>query len=162
MKPLLLLLLSAGPALADNNAIMQCREVQDSAKRLACYDAIPAQPRSAAAQPAQAPAPVAVAAAPTAAPAAPAAKAEQVFGLEEKQKKEIDEIASSIVGKFDGWGPGSMIRLANGQIWRVSDDSGGTMVERENPKVIITRGMLGSFFMEIEGSRGAPKVQRVR
>ena len=157
MKSLLLLLLSAGPALADDNAIMNCRQVQDPAKRLACYDAIPAGARQAAAPAAAAPAAAPVAAA----PAAPV-KAEQMFGMEEKQKKEIDEIASSIVGKFDGWGPGSMIRLANGQTWRVSDDSGGTMIERENPKVIITRVVLGSFFMEIEGSRAAPKVQRVR
>lgn len=165
MKSFLLLFLAAGPALADNNAIMQCRQVQDPAKRLACYDAIGVQPRVAAPAPVAAP----VAAAP--APAAPApapvvaaapAKAESMFGLEEKQKKEIDELASSIIGKFDGWGPGTMIRLTNGQVWRVSDDSGGTMIEKDGPKVIITRGALGSFFMEIEGSRQAPKVTRVR
>jgi hypothetical protein len=170
MKSFLLLFLVAGPALADNNAIMNCRQVQDPAKRLACYDAIGVQPRTAAAAPAApASAPASevkaasapVAAAPAQAAAAPV-KAEQMFGLEEKQKKEIDEIASSIIGKFDGWGPGSLLRLSNGQVWRVADDSGGTMHEKDGPKVIITRGALGSFYMEIEGSRQAPKVTRVR
>jgi hypothetical protein len=73
----------------------------------------------------------------------------------------INSIESTIVGDFSGWGPGTMIKLANGQVWRVTDDTEAYLSLHE-PKVAITRGALGAMFMEIDGSRRAPKVQRVQ
>ena len=41
MKALLVLLAVAGPAMADDAALLHCRAIHDVAGRVACYDAIP-------------------------------------------------------------------------------------------------------------------------
>ena len=153
---LLPLLSVSGAALADDAAILKCRALGETQARLACYDRIPVG-----AQPA-----AALAATATAAPAAaaPAATAEQRFGLEQVKRKEAEpqSIESTIEGNFDGWEPGAQIRLANGQVWRVVDGSSAVLSPMKNPKVKVTRNMLGTLFLEIEGTNNSPKVRRVR
>ena len=153
---LLPLLSVSGAALADDAAILKCRALGETQARLACYDRIPVG-----AQPA-----AALAATATAAPAAaaPAATAEQRFGLEQVKRKEAEpqSIESTIEGNFDGWEPGAQIRLANGQVWRVVDGSSAVLSPMKNPKVKVTRNILGTLFLEIEGTNNSPKVRRVR
>jgi len=153
---LLPLLSVSGAALADDAAILKCRALGETQARLACYDRIPVG-----AQPA-----AALAATATTAPAAaaPAATAEQRFGLEQVKRKEAEpqSIESTIEGNFDGWEPGAQIRLANGQVWRVVDGSSAVLSPMKNPKVKVTRNILGTLFLEIEGTNNSPKVRRVR
>jgi hypothetical protein len=154
MKALLLLLTVSGAALADDAAILRCRAIAEVPARVACYDAMPLSDAAPAAKAA------AIAAAPVPAPAANAAKD---FGLSEAKRRpaaEPNEIESTIVGKFDGWGAKTRFRLANGQLWRVADDSEASLWERDNPKVKIVRNALGTMFMEVEGSKLAPRVRR--
>jgi hypothetical protein len=134
------------PALADDAAILACRALGDTQARLACYDTIP------------------VAARPAASVAAPAMSAEQAFGMETVKRKEVEpqSIESRIEGKFDGWEPGSQIRLANGQVWRVVDGSSAVLPGINNAKVKVVRNVIGTLFMEIEGTNNSPKVRRVR
>jgi hypothetical protein len=160
MKALLVLLAVAvsGSALAHDADLLRCRAIPDISSRVACYDAIPlaaAAPVAPLAKPAAAPA---AAAAPAPAPAAN-------FGLSATQMRKADEpnfIESTLLGRIDGWGPSTLFRLANGQIWRVSDDSAGSIDEIENPKVKITRNSLGTLFLEIEGASQAPRVRRLQ
>ena len=159
MKKLpVLLLLAAGSALAaDDAALLRCRAMPDAGARLACYDAIPAA--AAARAPAAAPLPAAPAAAPVAAPAINPA-----FELQSTVRKQSEEnvtLATRIVGKFEGWSNGQLIRLENGQVWRVEDDT-SEIVYLDNPKATLRKGMLGSVFLDIEGARGAPRVRRVQ
>ncbi|MES2130386.1 MAG: hypothetical protein V4463_24205 [Pseudomonadota bacterium] len=161
----MLLLLVSGSALADDAALLRCRELKDAGPRLACYDAMPVSapvaraPRAAAAE---APAEVLPSTVPPPALAVTRQEKENAFGFEMRPKKEqLDEIVSYIEGKFEGWGPHSQIRLANGQVWLVVDGS-EVVVIATNPKVTITRGSFGSMFMEIEGSNGGPKVRRLK
>ena len=109
--------LTAGAArAADDAALQRCRAVSDSVVRLACYDALPL--------PAARTAPAAVPATPmttSTAPAAPAAA--QRFGQEGRDEPQA--ISSRINGSFEGWGPNSRIKLANGQVWQVVDGSEG-------------------------------------
>jgi hypothetical protein len=154
---LLSLLALPRAALADDQALRQCRALGEAQARLACYDRIPLG------------APAAIAAAPAAAPApvvapAPAVAAERNFGMEAEKRKEAEpsSIESTIVGDFDGWAPGAQIRLANGQVWRVVDGSNAVLSPMKNPKVRIARNMIGTLFMEIEGTNNSPKVRRVR
>lgn len=148
------LALSTSPAtLADDGALRHCRGIADAAARLACYDALPL-PAPGAATPAAPP----VAARP-AAPARDASLLER-FGLESRQPQ-ADRIESHIPGLFTGWDANSQIRLANGQVWKVVDGS-WLHGEWSNPKVSIRRGMLGSFYLDIEGESRSPRVQRVR
>ncbi|MEH6434540.1 hypothetical protein [Massilia sp. DD77] len=148
---LALLLCASGAAFADpaDDAILKCRAQPDTASRLACYDAI----QVGAARPAQLPA-----------PAAPVRSAEQDFGIEAVKKKaaQPNAIESSIAGEFDGWGPGSQIRLANGQVWRITDGSEAVLPRMRNPKVRIERNVFGTLFLKIEGSNSSAKVRRVQ
>ena len=68
---------------------------------------------------------------------------------------------STIPGHFEGWGPGERIKLANGQVWQVVDDS-RAYFNVDNPRVVVRRGMLGGFFLEIENSNRSPRVRRVQ
>ncbi len=164
----------AGAAWADPVAQMrQCRLLTDVALKAACYDAIvlPA-PAGAATATMAAPAAAAAAttattvaaAAPRAAPAAATAAAS--FGVPTPAAAPANSavvagaLESSIGGLFEGWQPQSRIRLANGQVWQVTDGSEGVYTRRD-PKVRISRGTLGSFFMQIEGVSQTPRVRRI-
>ena len=85
------------------------------------------------------------------------------FGREPEILKSarLNAIETSIAGPFDGWVRGQRIRLANGQVWKVVDDT-EDVVELNNPKVTIKRGLLGAIFLDIEGAHRNPKVQRVQ
>lgn len=142
----LLLLASGNAPASDASSILQCRALSDSAARLACYDAIRVE-----------------------APAAPAAVAktpEQGFGMETMKKQPGQEspnaIESTIAGDFDGWGPGSQIKLANGQVWRVVDGSEAILPRMHNPKARIERNMFGTLFLHVEGTNNSAKVRRVQ
>lgn len=156
MKALLALMVVSGSALANDAAIMQCRSQAEGAARLACYDAITVAP------PGQSPA--VAAGAVTAVVARPSRRElEQSFGMEAVQPAaKLDEIDSHIEGKFDGWRANQQIRLANGQVWRVVDDSDGITPLLTNPKVKVVRGALGAMYLEINGTNRTPKVRRVQ
>jgi hypothetical protein len=131
MKNLLLFacgLLSAGAAFADDAAILACRAQADTARRLACYDAIP----------------LGAVSAPT------------------RQETEASSIRSTIVGRFDGWGPRSIITLANGQVWKITDDSEAVMQPMQDPKVEISRGLLAGHYLQVQGYNNTARVKRVK
>jgi hypothetical protein len=68
---------------------------------------------------------------------------------------------STIPGHFEGWAPGTRIKLANGQVWQVVDQT-SAFFNRDNPKVVVRRGMMGGFFLEIENSNRSPRVRRIQ
>ena len=144
--PLAVLLLASGSALANDAALLKCRAVSDVAARVACYDAIPLGAASPAAG-----APVA------------AARAEQNFGMEAvtQREEQPQSVQSTIVGSFEGWGPGSRIRLANGQVWRVIDGSDAVLAPRTDVKVSMERNLFGTIFMRVDGTNASAKVRRV-
>ena len=136
----------ASAAHAQDAGLQRCRAIAEAAQRLACYDALPL-----AAPPASA-----------AAPAAPARSPLARFGFEDRpQGDELPSMQSQVNGRFDGWGPRSLIRLANGQVWEVVDGSSG-WVGAVNPKVTLRRGVMDSFFLEFEGLNASPRVRRVQ
>lgn len=155
--PLAVLFLATGfaipDALADDQALLKCRAITDVAARVHCYDAIPVG----AARPAAAAAAAAVA-------AAPARTAEENFGIEAvKQREEQPKaIHSTVVGEFSGWGPGSQIRLANGQVWRIIDGSDAVLAPKQDAKVSIERNVFGTLFLKVDGNNSSAKVRRVQ
>ena len=149
-KKLFPLLLLSSAALADDAALLRCRGIAEASARLACYDALPltateGKAGQAAAKPANQP-----------------LTAEQ-FGLEEQlaPKSPVDAIESQIPGRFEGWQPNSSIRLANGQVWQVTDGS-SRIYDVSNPKVEIRRGMLGAFYLNIAGDNRTVRVRRIQ
>jgi hypothetical protein len=144
-KSLILLMCVSGAALADDAAVLACRALPDAASRLACYDAMPVGPSG---LPATA--------------AGSAAVSE--FGRETIKKKADAlpaAIDSTVPGDFDGWGPNARIRLANGQVWRVVDDSSAVLPRRAGTKVRIERNAFGTLFLTVEGTNQSAKVRRV-
>ena len=121
--------------------LAKCRAINDNNARLACYDAAidGNQPAIKAAQKKQ---------------------DEAAFGLVNGGQAVVDEIETRIDGVLDGWDPGQRIKLANGQVWKVVDDSKEVRIVT-NPKVKIRRGALGAIYLEIEGITRSPKVVRV-
>lgn len=149
-------LLAGAPAWSDDAGFLRCRAIADSASRLACYDALPVP------APAARSAPQAPAAGRPASPAMPASRpSDGQFGLAPKPAEEVAEIYSSIPGLFEGWRPNERIRLANGQVWQIADDS-SSLVQRREPKVTVRRGALGAFYLDIEGDNRSPRVRRVQ
>ncbi len=144
----LVLLCLAQSVDANDGALRQCRTLQDAVARLACYDAMPLLPGSPSAT-------AAAPAMPTPDLAAPLAS----FGLPRSDDKVL-ELVSSIAGAFEGWQKGSRIRLANGQVWQVTDDS-SAIYALQSPKVTVRRAALGSFVLDIEGANRTPRVRRV-
>ena len=159
------------PAFASaQDTLAGCRAIPESAARLACYDRLPLPGASSVAPPAPATAPAsggapaAIARPPAAtgqvapAPAAPTADASR-FGLPTPPPP-VESIQSNIPGHFDGWYANSRIRLANGQVWQVTDGT-SRFANLQDPKVTVRRGALGSFFLEIEGVNPSPRVKRI-
>jgi hypothetical protein len=161
MKRLLLLTLIAGVAHADEGAFLRCRGIADGAARLACYDAVPATPVTAA-KPAVPAASASTPAATATATPAPAAASGQRFGMPViVPDAEVNRIESRLTGKLEGWGPYTRFRLENGQVWQVNDDT-SRMLDLDKPKVAIRRGALGVFYMEFEGTNYSPRVKRLQ
>jgi hypothetical protein len=165
MIALLCLLAVSDGAIADDAGLLRCRAITDAAARLACYDALPVP--SSASQPAP---PAASNAAPSAeskssaaAAAAMTQRAVQEFGLEERQPIPTltDQIDSRVQGKFEGWWPNARIRLVNGQVWQV-DDGSSRFYDLDSPKVTITRGALGAFYLNLDGDNRTVRVRRVQ
>jgi hypothetical protein len=164
---LFVLWLASAVAWASDASLRQCRALAEPTARLACYDNLPlpavaAQPLPATAVSAGKPVVSAVVPAAVAAPVIASAGTTQAvasFGLETAGEK-LQEIRSHIPGLFDGWRSGDRIRLANGQVWRVVDDSRADYYLRD-PKVTVRRGSLGSFLLDIEGANQLPRVRRV-
>ncbi len=134
----------------------------DTAQRLACYDAVlPTASNSAkpGAVPTAAVAPVTAAASIAPAPAAPPRQTPEQFG-QDPRLTSLESIETRYTGTFEGWSPRDKIRLANGQVWQVVDES-SSAVYLQNPKVRIRRGALGAFFLEVEGLNRSARVKRL-
>lgn len=144
---LMTLMLPSGAALADDAAILACRALAETGARLACYDAIELNAKPAA--------PVLAATAP---------KREASFGLDAVKTREAEpaSVTSTVVGDFEGWGPGSQIRLANGQVWRIADGSEAILPRKRDARVTIERNLFGTLFLKVDGSNSSAKVRRVQ
>ncbi len=149
-KILFPLLLLSSAAMADDAALLRCRGIAEASARLACYDALPltgsdgkaSQGAANQANPRQTP---------------------EQFGLEQQPAPvaEMDAIESQIQGRFEGWQPNTRIRLANGQVWQVTDGT-SRAYDLNNPKVMIRRGMLGAFYFNIDGDNRTVRVRRIQ
>ena len=145
-----LALLAGGTQAAD---LAECRKIGDDAVRLFCYDRAAGRPAAASAEtqtdasvPAQA---AAEASATLTVPAEPVPSG-----------KPETPIESRIVGKFEGWGPGTKFKLENGETWEAV--GAGTHYSKSNaPKVVIERDFIGQNLMSVEGVKSRAIVRRV-
>jgi hypothetical protein len=153
--------------------LLACRELTDAEARLACFDRetaalarVPAAPVAAA--------PLTTPATPTpAAPAAPPLTPEQKFGLSpsaivakedaaatQAPPKEAKLQARIIALALAGDGR-TLFTLDNSQVWRQLEANGTDVMARLGDGVTISRGMLGSYWLQLKTGRGC-KVTRLR
>jgi hypothetical protein len=88
--------------------------------------------------------------------AAQSAQAER----ERRSQDATTPVTSSLKGEFRGWRNGSVFELENGQRWRVMDSDFQATRRLSNPKVTISPGLFGSWYMLVEGTSIKAKVKR--
>ena len=71
---------------------------------------------------------------------------------------EYSNVDSRLVGEFRGWQAKTVFTLENGQRWQVAGGDGYVGPPIPSPAVKITPGMLGTFWMNIEGVNRRVKV----
>ena len=165
--------------------LLACRSITDSEARLACFDresaALSSSPPTATtaapaagAPPAASSSAGAAQAAPAnvaATPAAPPLDAQQSFGLsgsaiaahEEAagaRPVKVAKIEARIVGLSLTGNGRTVFTFDNSQMWR-QIESDGDMLARLGDTATISRGLLGSYWLQLKSGRGC-KVTRMR
>lgn len=79
-----------------------------------------------------------------------------------KQPDRNDAFETRIAGDFKGWRRGTVFKLENGQRWQSDSSEDYVTPPAPAPKVRIYPGMLGTFWMEIEGVRPRVRVKPIR
>jgi hypothetical protein len=152
--------------------LLACRDLTDSAARLACFDReTAALARAPGAALAVSPNTTPAAASP-ATPTAPPLTPEQKFGLSSSTIVAKEEAAGTQAPKeaklqsritalaLAGDGR-TVFTLDNSQIWRQLEADGTDVMARLGDAVTISRGMLGSYWLQLKTGRGC-KVTRLR
>jgi len=73
-----------------------------------------------------------------------------------------EPITSTLQGEFRGFGKARKFVLANGQEWEQSDDTVLSGVRRTNPTVSISPGLLGVWYLRVDGVNTRAKVRRTK
>jgi len=155
MKKLLLpLLLFTQPALSAEEALVKCRQVEEIAERVVCYDNIvdtrfPAEP-------------------PEVTRAEVVPDAQSLFGTTDAEAKriveatlaieELDEIEATVTDVRKSANNKLMVTLNNGQIWHQLDNQ--RMPLKSGEAVIVRKASLSSFRMEKQSGSRRIRVRR--
>lgn len=157
-------------------SLLACRTLTDPAARLACFDretaalaTVPAPPLAAAAASPQPGSGTAIAPAPG--HPAPALDAQQSFGLNSSaiaaheeaagdRPKKLAKIDARIVALALAGNGRTVFTLDNTQVWQ-QIESDGDMLAKLGDSATISRGFLGSYWLQLKNGRGC-KVDRVR
>jgi hypothetical protein len=78
--------------------------------------------------------------------------------------RDREPIVSKIVGEFQGWRSGTRFELGNGQTWRVIDTPEYYVPKSKwisSPAVAITPGLIGGWYLQVEGQAPRAKVQKL-
>lgn len=73
-----------------------------------------------------------------------------------------EPIESTLVGEFKGFSKGRVYTLANGQDWEQTDAASLSGVRKNAPKVKIKPGLVGVWYLQIEGYNTPAKVRRIK
>ena len=73
-----------------------------------------------------------------------------------------EPIESVIVGEFTGFGKGKKYTLQNGQVWEQIEPASLSGVRKTDVSVKIKPGVLGNWFMKIDGYNTQAKVRRIK
>lgn len=71
-------------------------------------------------------------------------------------------MTAHIAGEFRGWYGSTRVTLDNGEVWEQMDDATVTAGRMTNPKVTISRGLVNSFYMSVDGVSDSVLVKRIK
>jgi hypothetical protein len=166
MKKLLLPLLSLflHPALANEEALTECRQIEEITERVACYDKIVDSHVSMDSSDSVETSATPESAVPNAVP-----DAQSLFGTDDAEAKrivettlaieQIDQIEAIVTGVQKSASKKLTVTLDNGQIWRQLDNQ--PMRIKSGETVIVRKASLGSFLMEKQSGGRNIRVKRV-
>ncbi|WP_369040555.1 hypothetical protein [Stenotrophomonas maltophilia] len=73
-----------------------------------------------------------------------------------------EPIKAVLQGEFRGFGQGRVYVLDNGQQWEQTDTTSISGVRKQSPKVSISPGVMGVWYLKVEGVNTQPKVRRTK
>lgn len=73
-----------------------------------------------------------------------------------------EPIESAIMGEFTGFGKGKKYTLQNGQVWEQVEAASLKGVRKNDVPVRIKPGLLGVWYMKIDGYNTQAKVRRIK
>lgn len=73
-----------------------------------------------------------------------------------------EAIVARLAGDYDGWTGKTVFKLENGQIWQQAGAGERIDDKRTAPIVRIYPGMMGAYWLEVEGVRERVKVRPVK
>jgi hypothetical protein len=83
--------------------------------------------------------------------------------LKEAENAEKPEaVTSRLSGDYKGWSGRTTFRLENGQVWQQIDGTQRVDDPRPSPAVRVYPGMVGTYWLEVEGVRQRVKVKPIR
>jgi hypothetical protein len=74
---------------------------------------------------------------------------------------DTEPVTSTIAGEFRGWSNGTLLRLANGQRWQVTEGSFYLGKPLTDPKITIIPGKISGWYLQVEGQNPRAKVKRI-
>ena len=83
----------------------------------------------------------------------------RLAGLLDRQPRA--PVTAAIKGEFRGWVAGQVIELDNGQRWRVTDGELHTGRPIADARATITPGLVGGWYLQVDGQSPRAKVQRL-
>ncbi len=73
-----------------------------------------------------------------------------------------EPVESTIPGAFTGFARGREYTLANGQVWRQTDNASIAGARGQNIGVRVRPGLLSAWWLQVDGYNAQAKVERVR
>ena len=73
-----------------------------------------------------------------------------------------EPVTGILQGEFRGFGKGRTYTLDNGQVWEQVDATSVSGVRKPSPKVSIKPGLLGVWYMKVDGVNIQAKVRRTK
>lgn len=67
-----------------------------------------------------------------------------------------------IVGEFNGWTGNTVFELENGMVWRQDERDRRRFQPMQNPVVVIKPGLLGAWYLTVEGQKRKVRVKRIK
>lgn len=72
------------------------------------------------------------------------------------------DMVAHLDGTFTGWGGTTVFKLDNGQVWQQVDDSVLSIGAIKNPKITISKGLISTYYLSVEGVQDTIAVRRIK